>query len=593
MRRKRLLVGLLPALPVAVAVGACTEAPVSIGLVMKAPLGLLDDATSITLSVFDAKGASCDSEKGHVQAMPTGSGVQTFELQKSGCAQGVTWCKQIELDQSSTPKIFAVVAKGAAGVTIGEGCIQRAVDQDPLEVAITLLRYDPEKCCNDGEIQTGETCDDGVAATMACDGSGPGAACGGVQTTEVCRCDCTSEELLLSIDTPASQIFTNGPPGSKHELAMAFAPGNDQTRNGLHTVFRNVGMMTGGGDIHLRVLSDQLETIHNPPPLALTMRLPFRCGVMQPEGSVANAQRNPSIAAAGERIAIVYASDEKYGNTYEIYMNVQNQDSCTSIAPVQLTNVGASNPALKSEMPDVAAGGPTGTVLVTWQRGSSIRGMIVNTAMPVAGTELTIGQGTNARVAGSASGWVVVYEGANDDIYMRRISTDGTVSASEARVNGITNGMQDQPDIAMLETGQFIVVWHDANADEIRFQRYDASGMKVEGDDQQEPLNDPSPGVIQQHPAVAAGIGFFAVAWEDMGGTVSARYVGAAKGFGFNSVTGQNGPFIASLPEYQNAQRSAPAIAIGGGGYVAIGWQAQGENHHGVFVRRFPLPPPI
>ncbi|UQA58266.1 hypothetical protein [Polyangium aurulentum] len=593
MRRSRLLLGLLPALPAAVAVGACTDAPVSIGLVMKAPLGLLDDAKSITLSVFDAKGVTCDEQKGHVENMPTGSGVQTFELQKSGCAPGVTWCKQIELDQSSTKKIFAIVAKGAAGVTIGEGCVEREVDQDPLEVAITLRRHDPPKCCNDGQIQTGETCDDGVAAAMACDGSGPAAACGGVEKTEVCRCDCTTEEQLLSIDNPTSPFFTNGPPGTKLELAMTFAPGNDQTRNGLHTVFRNADMNTGNGDLHLRVLSAELETIQSPPQLALQMRLPFRCGVMQPEGAVANTQRSPAIAAAGERIAIVYASDETYGNTYELYMNVQGQESCTSIDPVQLTDVGASAPELKSEMPDIAAGGPTGTVLVTWHRGSNIRGMIVDTTAPTKGTEIAIGQGKNARVAGNAKGWVVVYEGANGDIYTRRVSTEGVASASEQLVNAITNGTQDQPDIAMLETGQYIVVWHDANDDEIRFQRYDASDQKVEGDDQEAPLNDPSPGSLQQHPAVAAGLGLFAVAWEDVGGTVSARYVGPSKGFGFNSVTGQNGPFVASLPEYDNAQRSAPAVAIGGGGHVVIGWQASGENHHGVFVRRFPLPPPF
>src|SRR5688572_23098570 len=104
MRRSRLLLGLVPTLPVAIAIGACTDAPVQLGLVMITPLGLLDTASSVTLTVFSSSGAECTTS-GHVDNAPTGEGVQTFELQKGGCSGGATWCKEIELDRDSSEKI--------------------------------------------------------------------------------------------------------------------------------------------------------------------------------------------------------------------------------------------------------------------------------------------------------------------------------------------------------------------------------------------------------------------------------------------------------------------------------------------------------
>jgi hypothetical protein len=36
--------------------------------------------------------------------------------------------------------------------------------------------------------------------------------------------------------------------------------------------------------------------------------------------------------------------------------------------------------------------------------------------------------------------------------------------------------------------------------------------------------------------------------------------------------------------------RRAPAVAIGGGGFVAFGWQDDSAVRPGLYVRRFPLP---
>ena len=115
-------------------------------------------------------------------------------------------------------------------------------------------------------------------------------------------------------------------------------------------------------------------------------------------------------------------------------------------------------------------------------------------------------------------------------------------------------------------------------------------GVALAGD-QLHPLNTVTAG-DQQHP-VAAGAGagsYFAVAWETVDtAAIAARFVGGDAGFGFNSVTGQNDEFAAGHPAI-TGERHRPAIAVGGDGYVVIGWQDDSAANHGVYVRRFPKP---
>src|SRR4051794_34631147 len=97
--RRRLLLGLVPALPCALLFAACDSRPVSLGLGLTFPRGLLDQATAVTLSVFDAAGATCDGATGHVGAIP--SGAQVFPLNKD-CTGGDLWCATIKLDKDGS-----------------------------------------------------------------------------------------------------------------------------------------------------------------------------------------------------------------------------------------------------------------------------------------------------------------------------------------------------------------------------------------------------------------------------------------------------------------------------------------------------------
>lgn len=582
MRRSRLLLGLIPTLPMAIAIGACTTAPVQIGLVMRTPLGLLDQAKTVSLTVFDASKGEC-MPNGHVTNVPA-EGVQTFDLKKGGCAAGASWCTDIELDRDSTQKIFAVVAKGSSGI-LAEGCAVAKIDQDPLEVDIKVQRYNPPACCNNGSLEAGEQCDTGSSGNCI---NGTGGKCGGIVADAVCRCDCTAEEILLSIDNSAPPALTNGAVGTKTGLVLAFSPGLDATKNALRAAYMNTAEV-GGGDIHMRFLQGDLYAIQQPFLLSQQLKIPALCANLN-SSSPPQVQRAPAVASVGlDRFLIAYASDQNGANSYDVYLNIQNEWGCADANSIKVTTQ-VGDAELR---PDVAAG-PPDTALIVWHRGTATFGRIWRKATGLEAMELSIATSAKfPRVAGNKDGWVVVFEGTGagdgDGVFMATVSPTGSVGAP-VLVNDETMGVQDQPDIAMLDDGRSLVVWHSANNDDIHFQHFDAAHMRVSGTDEQGLVNTVTEGA-QQRPVVAAGLGFFAVAWEDAG-KISARFVGGTTGYGYNSVTGQNDGFVASTPDPVGVMgaRSGPAVAIGGAGFVAFGWEDQSAEHHGVFVRRFPLP---
>jgi hypothetical protein len=593
--RRRLLLALLPAAPLLLLAGGCAGEPVNIGLVMLAPQGLLDRASSLDLAVFDAAKSKC-LESGHA-GVPADDTAQRFTLDKLGCSGGAAWCKTIQLDKDGSTKMFVVTAKNAAGV-IAEGCGTAVINQDPIDVSIQVKRFNPPTCCGDGQLQSGEQCE---IATMQ-----PNKACSGIPGDAVCGADCTANEILLSIDNPTQPVFTNGAKSTKTDLALAFGPGAAGYPNALRAVFvdRDATTVKGPTDIHERFLSRDLSPITEPQVLGLQLSLPLRCDKTTGFGIV-QEQRSPDLAPVGDLMAVVYASDEVVGGIFDIFLSPQTADGCVDTpscadssecatgvcklgkcaTSVQLNLSGAAPGASE---PHVAAG-PGGRALVTWTRANDIYGRIWRadgTLTPDA-EFLVASNAAGAQVAGFPTGWKVVYS-SGASIFTRKVSLDGGV-ASPITVNIVNNGDQDQPDIASLDDGRSIVVWHGGG--DVYFQRYDAMGVAIEND-QGAPLNTVAMG-DQQRPVVAAGANagnFFAVAWETVDtGSISARFVGGDAGFGFNSITGQNDEFPAAHPMII-AERRRPAIAVGGDGYVVIGWQDESDAHHGVYVRRFPKP---
>jgi hypothetical protein len=319
------------------------------------------------------------------------------------------------------------------------------------------------------------------------------------------------------------------------------------------------------------------------------LRLP-QCSAMTNATGRTNTQRTPSIARVGSDVTtVVYATDQEQPLQYDVYVSALLGAPCADSLPARV-NVARDQAC---EGPDVG-GGPDGTALVVWTDAGALRGRIWTFDGTSAGTytptaaDLGLGQATagTARVAGwpaGAGGWAVVYE-ASGNVWLETVSTDGTPSAPE-QVNAVNEAAE--PDVAALPDGRFAVVWRSGG--QIYVQRFDASLERVAGD-QDQPLNISSP--PGWSPVVAgtdnAG-GAFAVAWAADDGSVWARYLGGSSGFAYNGVTGQNDDFIASDPRTVGLRRR-PAIAIGGAGWVAIGWQDDSDGRPGVFVRRFPLP---
>lgn len=583
MRQPRVLLGLLPlAAAVSLLAFACAESPevASIALIMRAPQGALDGATKVTLSVFDADLAKCDAATGHVSAIPA-EGTQSFSLSKEGCPKGLSWCKTITLDKDGSTKMFAVQATGPAGL-LAEGCTSAKIDQDPLDVSIQLQRYTAPACCNDGKLQAGEQCDTSVVAAQTCDGQ-PGGVCLGIEADEVCECDCRAKEIAL--DRSVDNAATIPAVGTKSALALIFAPGGTaDLQDGLRAAFNDT--ISNQGDVALRVLKKDLFAIATPTPFASPQVIPKVCGG---QGSTVRRQQNPAVALCGsDALAIVYENKEKSAVRFDITVFEQDASGCPAIAlPLQVNTA-----TTESALYPAAAQGPSGNVLIVWSTETAeLFARIYKPGGVMDAPEFKIASGAGrAKVAGNAAGWVVVYSGNGggdvDGVVTRTVSAGGVVG-SEQLVNTVTAGAQDQPDVALFEDGRALVTWRSGG--DIFFQRFDATGAAVAGD-QDGPLNTTLDG-DQAAPVVAASrdVGdFFAVAWESAG-DVRARFLGASGGFLYNSVTGQNGDFSATNPSVQ-APRVGPAIAIGRGGFVVIGWEDQSVEHAGVYARRFPLP---
>ncbi len=575
---------------------------VQLSLAMRAPLGILDGATSVTLDVFSEGEATCNGATGSV----TGSGKKaSHPLGQTGCAPGASWCKEIHLPRDETTRVFSVTAKGEGGTLIAQGCSNATIDQDPLEVRIDIKPPAAERCCGDGIVQVGEQCDSGINSGSACMADTGGSMCGGIDADSVCSCNCMAEEILLSIPSALGAALLNNDPNTKSGLTMAFAGSNGVVAGALRAVFEDGPAGGPPDEVNSRLLKPTLHPFpydeqnpnnpHNA--YAFQLHLPS-CANPYQHPFASRRQITPSIATVSDDFAaIVYASNQTGDLTqFSIYLNEQGPDGCSDGSMAISKAVTTS-----AEFPDVAPG-PGGATLVVWRDGDELRGRIrqKDGSLEPADTDLSFGKASpdgRPRLAGTANGWTLVHAGAGngdtDGIWLTSIKADGVADAPTL-VNVVTDGVQSQPDIAQLQSGELAVVWR--NGSQVFLQRYDASHKRIAGD-QDEALNPNGAAAVEADrqsagaPVVAAGTQaspWFVAAWETSDGTIHARYIGANKEFGYNTVDGSNHDFNATHPGITTARRD-PAVAISDG-YVAIGWVDTSVEHPGVYVRRFAVP---
>lgn len=574
--RPRILTASVLALLVACAADH-VEAPSSAHVVtdLVVPRGVLDRATTLDLEVYEGE-VGCDLTRGKV-TFPADSNrgrtVLRARLGNSGCAEGVLFCGDVSVPKSAALRVFSATAKATSGATVAVGCATATVDRDALPLELRMFRFVPEAVCGDGELQPTEQCErDDAEAGALCDDA------------------CQTKELLVSVGS--AQNFTQtGGEGDKADAALLWPTGTG-TGGRAYAFFTDRAVSGGTSDVGLRALGDGLAPLTTPPALAAGSIFLPNGGTFPPSPS-SRAQGKPQAAAAGGNIWVAFEDDDTPGSN-GIDIHLRSMDD--ALVAGQTTAIGVNGPGGAGEpavqaAPSIAAG-PRDRLYVAWE--DRAQGRIVGRTMATDGTrgnqnDLSSGTGNgDVSVAATPNGWVAVWRGPTG-IKLRALNEDGTPQGAEQVVSDVGGGAA-RPRVASLPDGRFAVVWSAAS--DVYFQRYDARGAKVAGD-QATALNDRVADDVQSEPAIAgtpAVGGSFVVAWADAStGHVRARMLGGTSGFLFNPVTGLASEFQASRDD--GRVRSAPVVAVGGRGpFVAIGWEDRTSPGAGVVVRRFPLP---
>lgn len=118
-------------------------------------------------------------------------------------------------------------------------------------------------------------------------------------------------------------------------------------------------------------------------------------------------------------------------------------------------------------------------------------------------------------------GYIVVWEsqdqdGSGEGVYGRILDDTGFPSGAEFRVNTTTAGSQDQPAVASLPSGEFIVAWEasnglDGSGDGVFAQRFSSAGIKLGAEFQ---VNTHTPQSQSSVDISADGSGNFVIVWQ-------------------------------------------------------------------------------
>jgi hypothetical protein len=575
------------AVAVGAAVVACSSAgsgPVSVPVAptLLFPRDVLENATSVSLVVYaQTSSVTCDASTGQVAGV-TSSTPKVDSATLGACPAGSTakFCGTLTITESSSALVFGATATDASGNVIAYGCASSVVDAASLSLSISMVQNIPAATCGDGVIEPTEQCD-------------PPAPDGG--SDPVCDSQCHSKEETLSAGANAPQ----GP---------AFFLWPAQTGQSFFGFFADANAGGAGhSNVSLRVMSDALEPVSTPAAAASAMLAPNdTTGALPPLPTPGN-QSQPSAAYLDGTYFYAFTDDVNgppsiHMRSFDATLTGQQAQGAPIVidGPPDATG-GADGGADAgvdggdtSAAPSVAVNG-AGLLFVAWQDVTT--GQILGATYTPTGGALGIvtpvsttgSTNENVAVAGTASGWLVVWDDTSQ-IKLRAYSSNGTADGAEIVVSNATHtGTQDHPAIAVLSDGRAAVAWADhgtAQGADIFVQRYDANVVPVAGD-QTTAINDVVTAGDQVTPAIAgttAAGGSFVAAWLDVAsGQVRGRVLDGTTGFDFNPVDGTASEFQASIAAGQ--QRENPVVVVGGAGpWAAIGWDVGGV----VSVRRFP-----
>ncbi len=171
------------------------------------------------------------------------------------------------------------------------------------------------------------------------------------------------------------------------------------------------------------------------------------------------------------------------------------------------------------------------------------------------------------------------------DIFAQRYDASGTALGGELQVNTFTTGYQGNPDVALDDAGNFLVVWEsetqDGSLKGVYGQRFDNSGAPA-GD---EFLVNTTFASDQNDPVAVATDGNFLVAWEDEG------FDGSSETVVMQAFDGAGTPLGGEVQvnTFTTGDQEDPSIAVGADGSFAIAWESDGQDgsDEGIFAQLF------
>ncbi|MBL4730880.1 MAG: tandem-95 repeat protein, partial [Sulfurimonas sp.] len=205
-----------------------------------------------------------------------------------------------------------------------------------------------------------------------------------------------------------------------------------------------------------------------------------------------SSQENSSITGLNDGGWIVTWSSYGQDDAYDIYAQTYNADGTTQGGEFQVNSF-TTNSQSNSSVTSLSDGG----WVVTWgsnnQDGSDsgVYGQAYNPDGTSRGNEFQINSFTtnsqdNPSVASlSDGGWIVTWEsdaqdGSSEGIYAQAYNADGTTQGSEFQVNSFTTDSQQNSSVTGLSNGGWVVTWESDNQDGtgngIYTQAYNADG---------------------------------------------------------------------------------------------------------------------
>ncbi|UVC07315.1 hypothetical protein IHQ71_19145 [Rhizobium sp. TH2] len=309
------------------------------------------------------------------------------------------------------------------------------------------------------------------------------------------------------------------------------------------------------------------------------------------------AQRDTNVTALADGGWVVtWTSQGQDGDLGGIYQQRYDASGATDGDETRVnttyTTGGQSTPSITA-LPE-----PDGGWVVTWsssgvdgnsdgisQQRYNAEGAAVGTET-VVNTYTTSSQDEPSIAALSGGGWVVTWhssgqDGSGDGIYQQHYDETGAAVGSETRVNTFTTSDQEYSSVTALADGGWVVAWQSSNQDGssygIFLQRYDASGV-TDGAETQ--VNTHTSAKQEPASVTALGDGGWLVVWNSSGqdgsstGVYQQRYDADGEASGGETL----------VNSYTTGEQYSTSVAALEDGSWVVTWYSAGQDGDGAGV---------